>query len=65
MTDAKIERVARAICTAAGIDPDRKSHEPENDFVWQDFIKEAIAAIEAMPEPDQGSRVSQEPCRGG
>lgn len=46
-----LERVARAICTAAGIDPDGKSHEPEHDFRWQDFLKEARAAIAAMRDP--------------
>ena len=41
-----IERVARAICIASQMEPDRKGNETE--FRWQEFEKEAIAAIEAV-----------------
>lgn len=41
-----LEAVSRAICLAAGIDPDRNGN--ECDFRWQEFEKEAKAAIEAV-----------------
>lgn len=41
-----IEKVARAICVAAGLDPDRKGNETE--LHWQEFDKEALAAIETL-----------------
>jgi hypothetical protein len=49
MAESMIERVARAICTAAGIDPDRKGNETE--WRWQEFEKEARAVIKEMREP--------------
>lgn len=48
------ERVARAICSAQGMNPD---HVPfpdadgaENRALWRNFIRQARAAIEAMSE---------------
>lgn len=52
MMDTMIERVSRAICIAAKLDPDRKGNETE--FHWQEFVGEAAAAIEAMRTPTQG-----------
>jgi hypothetical protein len=49
-----IEKVARAICSAEGIDPDRKGN--ETVWRWQEFEKEARAAIEAMREPTDAMR---------
>lgn len=41
-----IEAVARAICIATGIEPDRKGN--ERDWRWQEFEPEARAAIAAV-----------------
>lgn len=49
MVESMVERVARAICTAAQIDPNRKGNETE--WRWQEFETEARAAIEAMRKP--------------
>lgn len=53
-----LERVARAICVAAKLDPDGKfkssNYEVEIDphlFAWQEFLQEARSAIKAMREP--------------
>lgn len=53
-----LERVARAICMATRIDPDRKYKSSDYsaatapwEFAWHAFQPEARAAIEAMREP--------------
>lgn len=55
-----IERVARAICNASGIDPDRKYKSSDysertspHEFAWHEFQPEARAAIEAMRNPTE------------
>jgi hypothetical protein len=50
MTSTMLERVARALCRLDG--------HPENATMdgkplWQDYLPEARAAIEAMREPDE------------
>ncbi|MBA8799158.1 hypothetical protein FHW77_002877 [Agrobacterium sp. RC10-4-1] len=58
MAETMIERVARAICVASGLDPDRpfsssnysKETEPQ-EFAWHEYLPEARAAINAMREP--------------
>jgi hypothetical protein len=60
MTETMIERVARAICVASGLDPDRpfsssnysKETEPQ-EFAWHEYLPEARAAINAMREPTE------------
>jgi hypothetical protein len=42
----EFECVARAICLAAGLEPDRKGN--SRNFRWQEFVPEAKAAIEAL-----------------
>ena len=49
MPESMIERVARAICVAAGLEPDRKGNETE--YRWQEFVAEARDAIESMRHP--------------
>lgn len=56
-----IERVARAICNAAGIDPDGKFKSSDysartapHEYAWHEFLPEARAAIEAMRDPTEG-----------
>lgn len=45
----KLERqVARAICEACDEDPDAQGDCQGNDYRWEDYIKAASAAIEAM-----------------
>jgi hypothetical protein len=46
--DMQIERVARAICTACGEDPDHSGDCRGNDFRWQDYREAAMAAIRAV-----------------
>ncbi|MGW9332726.1 hypothetical protein [Bosea sp. NPDC055594] len=53
-----IERVARAICIATGLEPDRKNRSSDegdgtapHDLAWHAFQPEARAAILAMREP--------------
>ena len=46
--DMQIERVARAICTACGENPDHSGDCRGNDFRWQDYREAAIAAIRAV-----------------
>lgn len=48
--ESMIERVARAICTANGGDPDSDDHRQPT---WRDYVPEARAAIEAMREPSR------------
>lgn len=60
MAETMIERVARAICVASGLDPDRpfsssnysKETEPQ-EFAWHEYLPEARAAINAMREPTE------------
>jgi hypothetical protein len=58
MMTSMIERVARAICIATGLEPDgkyRSSDEGDgtapHEFQWHAFQPEARAAILAMREP--------------
>lgn len=60
MSDADFdqeERVARAICSAQGLDPDHvlfpDADGSEDRALWRSFIRQARAAIEAMPEPEE------------
>lgn len=53
-----MQRVARAICVAAGLDPDRKFKSSDysertdpQEFAWHEFQPEARAALAAMREP--------------
>lgn len=53
-----IERVARALCVAAGHDPDRTHDiyvegDPDAGVAWAGYRREARAAIEAMREPTE------------
>jgi hypothetical protein len=53
-----IERVARALCVAAGQDPDF-NYDPHginrtDDVRWRVNVTKARAAIEAMREPTEG-----------
>lgn len=60
MAETMIERVARAICVASGLDPDRpfsssnysKETEPQ-ECAWHEYLPEARAAIAAMREPTE------------
>lgn len=52
-TESMIKRVARNICLANQMDPDAKSHIDGNASHWEDYIKDARAAIEAMREPTE------------
>jgi len=45
-----IKRVARALCWANQMDPDSKSHINGNAWLWEDYAKDARAAMEAMRE---------------
>ena len=54
MTNSEmVERVARAICTASGVDPDIVHTDKfgEKLVCWIHFEPQARAAIEAMREP--------------
>lgn len=58
MPESMIERVSRAICVAAGLDPDRHFASSNYDdgtaphkLAWHEFQPEARAAIEAMRQP--------------
>lgn len=42
----EVEAVARAICLAAGLDPDRKGS--TEHYRWQEFEAEAVAAIQTI-----------------
>lgn len=53
-----IERVARAICQANQMDPDSKSHINGNAWHWEDYAKDARAAIEAMRDPTEAMKVA-------
>ena len=46
-----IERVARAICWANGMDPDLTLGGDGKNFLWREYVSQARAAIEAMREP--------------
>jgi hypothetical protein len=63
MSDAPIvERVARAICDANGIDPD-KAFDPDAEgapMYWTIFIPEARASILAMREPTDAMALAGE-----
>jgi hypothetical protein len=54
MNDRKRERVAKAICRAAGIENTSgycivcESREAPEPCMWQSFLKEADAAMKAM-----------------
>ena len=49
MSEQLVEAVARGICEAAGFGPDSKSHhEDGNEFMWQDFRREARGALKAI-----------------
>lgn len=52
------EKVARAICLAAQLDPDRKGNATR--WRWQEFLPEARAAVEAMQEPTEKMRRAME-----
>ena len=46
-----IERVARALCTQAGEDPDLETpYHPKVTHLWQHYKESSRAAIEAMRE---------------
>ena len=53
-----LEKVCRALCLEAGLDPDRKFKSanwgPEtapHEFAWQEYLPAARAALEAIREP--------------
>lgn len=46
-----IERLARAICAANQMDPDSKSHINGNALHWEDYVKDAEAALAELREP--------------
>lgn len=48
LSEAKIERVARVICSECEDNPDHKGDARGNDYRWQDYIEVAKAAICAM-----------------
>lgn len=55
-----IERVARALCLEAGLDPDRKfkssnwgEETSPHEFAWHEFQPAARAAMEAMRDPTE------------
>lgn len=50
--ESMIERVARRLCMVNGMDPDSKSHLDGNEFLWQDYVKDALAAIDEMMSID-------------
>jgi hypothetical protein len=57
------ERLCRAACVAAGLDPDRKykssSDDPANapfEYAWQEFGKEVDAILDELREPDEAMR---------
>jgi hypothetical protein len=55
MTDDLVERVARAICTANGVDPDIEHADKFGEILvnWMNFEPQARAAIAAMREPTE------------
>lgn len=54
------ERVARAICESQGLYPDHvlfpDADGAEDRALWRSFIRQAQAAIAAIPEPDPEKR---------
>lgn len=42
------ERVARAICTGCGENPDHRGDARGNDYRWQDYLEPADAALDAL-----------------
>ncbi len=49
-----IERVARALCIATGELPDTETpYHPTVSHIWEHYIPDARAAIEAMREPTE------------
>lgn len=69
MTDSIIERAARVLCIAAGLDPNQRSvtgggfqtvvrTEPrrsdDGPFQWQRFIPQVRAVLQAIREPIDG-----------
>lgn len=54
-----IERVARALCTKAGEDPDLETpYHPKVTHLWQHYRQSARAAIEAMREPSEAMLIA-------
>lgn len=58
-----VEKVARAICTARGIDPEKvvervihMGEERKRRLAWEREVAAACAAIEAMAEPTEEMR---------
>ena len=52
MTDL-IEQVARAICVVSGENPDHLAlYKTGNIFIWEEYIPEAKAAIQALIDAD-------------
>jgi len=51
-----VERVARAICWKNGMDPDLTLGGDGQNFLWHEYTGQAIAAIEAMREPDDAMK---------
>lgn len=51
-----VERVARALCVAADMDPDRPSNDERDNGapLWTTYVGMARAGIEAMREPTEG-----------
>ena len=49
-----LERVARALCAAAGFDPEDKFGPDEHTFLgWTFYVPDAEKAIEALREPTE------------
>lgn len=62
MTQTTRERLCRAACLAAGLDPDRKykssSDHPANapwEFAWQEYGEEVDAILAELREPDDAT----------
>lgn len=54
-----LERAARALCLADGLDPDRKFKSSDwsegtapHEFAWHEYLPKARAVLEAIREPD-------------
>lgn len=52
----KIEEIARALCRAAGINPDSQLGFLNSDKAWERYVESARAAVTAMREPSEAVR---------
>ncbi|WP_260581169.1 hypothetical protein [Sphingopyxis sp. PET50] len=58
-----LERAARALCLADGLDPDRKFKSSDwsegtapHEFAWHEYLPKARAVLTAIREPSEGMR---------